>query len=82
MLSGGEQQRVAVARALVMQPLLLLADEPTGDLDEKTADSLHQLLREMHAEFGLTAIIATHNPRLAQQCDRVLRLEGGALHAA
>jgi lipoprotein-releasing system ATP-binding protein len=79
MLSGGEQQRVAVARALVMQPALLLADEPTGDLDESTADALHSLLREMHAEFGLTAIIATHNPRLAQQCDRILRLEGGQL---
>ncbi len=82
MLSGGEQQRVAVARALVMQPSLLLADEPTGDLDETTADALHALLREMHAEFGLTAIIATHNPRLATQCDRVLRLEGGALRPA
>jgi lipoprotein-releasing system ATP-binding protein len=82
MLSGGEQQRVAVARALVMQPALLLADEPTGDLDEATADALHTLLRDMHAEFGLTAIIATHNPRLAQQCDRILRLEGGALRLA
>jgi len=82
MLSGGEQQRVAVARALVMQPSLLLADEPTGDLDETTADALHQLLREMHREFGLTAIIATHNPRLAQQCDRILRLEGGSLTPA
>ena len=79
MLSGGEQQRVAVARALVMQPALLLADEPTGDLDETTADALHALLREMHAEFGLTAIIATHNSRLAQQCDRILRLESGQL---
>ena len=79
MLSGGEQQRVAVSRALVMQPSLLLADEPTGDLDEATADSLHQLLRAMHAEFGLTAVIATHNPRLAAQCDRTLRLEGGKL---
>ena len=79
MMSGGEQQRVAVSRALVMQPSLLLADEPTGDLDEATADSLHQLLRAMHAEFGLTAIIATHNPRLAAQCDRTLRLEGGKL---
>jgi lipoprotein-releasing system ATP-binding protein len=79
MLSGGEQQRVAVARALVMQPALLLADEPTGDLDEVTADALHALVREMHREFGLTAIIATHNSRLAQQCDRVLRLEGGQL---
>jgi lipoprotein-releasing system ATP-binding protein len=82
MLSGGEQQRVAVARALVMQPSLLLADEPTGDLDETTADALHQLLRQMHAAFGLTAIIATHNPRLAQQCDRILRLEGGSLTPA
>jgi lipoprotein-releasing system ATP-binding protein len=82
MLSGGEQQRVAVARALVMQPSLLLADEPTGDLDETTADALHALLREMHAEFGLTAVIATHNPRLAAQCDRVLRLEAGSLRSA
>jgi len=82
MLSGGEQQRVAVSRALVMQPSLLLADEPTGDLDEATADSLHELLRAMHAEFGLTAIIATHNPRLAAQCDRTLRLEGGRLTPA
>jgi lipoprotein-releasing system ATP-binding protein len=82
MLSGGEQQRVAVARALIQQPSLLLADEPTGDLDEATADALHALLREMHQEFGLTAVIATHNPRLADQCDRVLRLEGGRLTPA
>ena len=82
MLSGGEQQRVAVARALVMKPALLLADEPTGDLDENTADSLHVLLREMHAEHGLTSIIATHNPRLAGACDRVLRLEQGRLRLA
>ena len=79
MLSGGEQQRVAVARALVMQPAVLLADEPTGDLDEQSADSLHALLREMHQAFGLTSVIATHNPRLARACDRVLRLEGGRL---
>ena len=82
MLSGGEQQRVAVTRALVMRPALLLADEPTGDLDETTAESLHLLLREMHAEHGLTSIIATHNPRLAAACDRVLRLERGQLHPA
>jgi lipoprotein-releasing system ATP-binding protein len=82
MLSGGEQQRVAVARALVMKPALLLADEPTGDLDENTADSLHELLREMHAEHGLTSIIATHNPRLAAACDRIMRLEHGQLRPA
>jgi lipoprotein-releasing system ATP-binding protein len=82
MLSGGEQQRVAVARALVMQPTVLLADEPTGDLDEATAESLHSLLREMHRASGLTSIMATHNPRLAAACDRVLRLEGGRLASA
>jgi len=82
MLSGGEQQRVAMARALVMRPAVLLADEPTGDLDEKTADSLHALLREMHQAYGLTSVIVTHNPRLATGCDRVLRLEGGRLTAA
>jgi lipoprotein-releasing system ATP-binding protein len=82
MLSGGEQQRVAVARALIMRPALLLADEPTGDLDEATADSLERLLRDMHAEFGLTSIIATHNPRFAAACDRVLRMEHGQLRPA
>jgi len=79
MLSGGEQQRVAVARALVMQPALVLADEPTGDLDETTGDALHGLFREMHRERGLTSVIATHNPRLAASCDRILRLEAGRL---
>jgi lipoprotein-releasing system ATP-binding protein len=79
MLSGGEQQRVAIARALAMEPTLLLADEPTGDLDEATAQALHDLLREMHRERRLTSIIATHNMRLAAGCDRVLCLEAGQL---
>ena len=79
MLSGGEQQRVAVARALVTEPSMLLADEPTGDLDERTAEALHALLREMHRERQLSSVIATHNMQLAKSCDRVLRLEGGRL---
>ena len=79
MLSGGEQQRVAVARALVMKPALLLADEPTGDLDEITGITLHELLREMHEVYGLTSVIATHNSQLASACDRILRLVNGRL---
>ncbi len=82
MLSGGEQQRVAVARALVMRPALLLADEPTGDLDEATGEALHELLREIHGRHGLTSVIATHNQRLAAACDRVLHLENGQLRSA
>ncbi len=78
-LSGGEQQRVAVARALVGRPSLLLADEPTGNLDEATAADLQQLLREMHREHGLTSVIVTHNSVLAALCDRTARLEGGRL---
>jgi lipoprotein-releasing system ATP-binding protein len=82
MLSGGEQQRVAIARALVMEPTLLLADEPTGDLDEHTAETLHELLKNMHRTRGLTSIIATHNMKLAAACDRILRLEDGKLRIA
>ena len=82
MLSGGEQQRVAVARALVMRPSLLLADEPTGDLDQQTGEALHRLLREMHRRHGLTSLIATHNLRLAAACDRILHLENGGLRPA
>jgi lipoprotein-releasing system ATP-binding protein len=79
MLSGGEQQRVAVARALVTEPSVLLADEPTGDLDERTAEALHALLREMHRERHLSSVIATHNMHLAASCDRIVRLEEGRL---
>ncbi len=78
-LSGGEQQRVALARALVNRPTLLLADEPTGNLDEATAAELQALLREMHRERGLTSIIVTHNPGLAASSDRMLRMEHGRL---
>jgi lipoprotein-releasing system ATP-binding protein len=80
-LSGGEQQRVAVARALVCRPALLLADEPTGNLDETTASDLQSLLRDMHREHGLTSVIVTHNMTLATACDRVARLEGGKVHS-
>jgi lipoprotein-releasing system ATP-binding protein len=78
-LSGGEQARVALARALVGEPTLLLADEPTGDLDSKTSESITNLLREVQQSQRLTSIIVTHNERLASICDRVLHLESGAL---
>jgi len=80
-LSGGEQQRVAVARALVQSPPILLADEPTGNLDQDTGDRLHDLLRRLNREKGITVVVVTHNERLAAACDRRLRLDGGCLHA-
>jgi lipoprotein-releasing system ATP-binding protein len=79
-LSGGEQQRVAIARALVARPQLLLADEPTGDLDEDNAETVFGLLQRMHRSFRLTSILATHNLLLANRADRMLRLEHGLLH--
>jgi lipoprotein-releasing system ATP-binding protein len=79
-LSGGEQQRVAIARALVTGPSVLLADEPTGDLDEQNAWAVFELLRRLHRAHQLTSLIATHNLALAARCDRILGLEHGVLH--
>ena len=73
-LSGGEQQRVAVARALAMEPPLLLADEPTGNLDRTNSEKLFSLVRELHLLEGLTSVIVTHNEEMASRCDRVCRL--------
>jgi lipoprotein-releasing system ATP-binding protein len=78
-LSGGEQQRVALARALVNSPRLLLADEPTGDLDGVTAGRIFELIQRLHGSHGLTSILVTHNLELARRCTRVLRLENGHL---
>lgn len=79
-LSGGEQQRVALARALVTNPQLLLADEPTGNLDGRTGEKVFALVQQLHHLNSLTSLIATHNERLAAHCDRVLRLEDGQLY--
>ncbi len=76
-LSGGEQQRVALARALITGPKLLLADEPTGDLDGHTAEAVFSLIARLHAEHQLTSLVATHNLAFARRCHRVLRIERG-----
>ena len=80
-LSGGEQQRVAIARALVASPKLFLADEPTGNLDEKTGQNIFDLFEVLRARYQLTTILVTHNLAFARRCDRILQLEKGALYA-
>jgi lipoprotein-releasing system ATP-binding protein len=78
-LSGGEQQRVAIARALVTSPALLMADEPTGNLDMKTSDEVHEILAGIHREKGITLIIVTHNERLAARMGKTIRLVDGRI---
>jgi len=80
-LSGGEQQRVAIARALIQKPRLLLADEPTGNLDRQTSAEIFALLERLHCSHNLTMVIVTHNDQIAAQMDRVLRIEDGRLAA-
>src|SRR4051812_21780144 len=81
-LSGGESQRVALARALMLEPALLLADEPTGNLDPATGEGIHQLLREVNRDLGITAVIVTHNETLAKSMPRRLRLKAGEVLSA
>ena len=78
-LSGGEQQRVAIARALVNDPAILVADEPTGNLDESTGQQIVDLLFTKHAERGMTLVLVTHDTSLAERCDRVVRLRSGRI---
>ena len=79
-LSGGEQQRVALSRALAMRPKLILADEPTGNLDETTSEEVHNLFTELNQRFEVAFVVATHNLKLADRMGRILRLEDGILH--
>jgi len=81
-ISGGEQQRVAIARSLVGKPQLLLADEPTGNLDHRTGLTIFEMIRELHVERGLTSVIATHNEKIASQCDEVWELNEGVFALA
>lgn len=80
-LSGGQQQRVAVARALVTRPALLLADEPTGNLDSKSAAEVFQLFHKFNREFGCAVLLVTHDPRISEQCDRTITLVDGNIES-
>ena len=80
-LSGGQQQRVAVARALITRPALLLADEPTGNLDSKSAAEVFELFRRFNREFGCAVLLVTHDPRLSEQCDRTMTLVDGNIQS-
>ncbi|MUJ27797.1 ATP-binding cassette domain-containing protein [Aliivibrio fischeri] len=78
-LSGGEQQRVALARAFMTQPLILFADEPTGNLDQHTAEHIIELLFEMNQKHGTTLVLITHDPKLAERCERTLTIDAGQI---
>jgi lipoprotein-releasing system ATP-binding protein len=80
-MSGGQQQRVAIARALAMNPAVLLADEPTGNLDTKSADAVFALLRQINQEEGTTILFVTHNPSMANRCDKTIQVVDGLLTA-
>ena len=80
-LSGGQQQRVAIARAIAKRPRVLLADEPTGNLDTRTAQSVFELFHRINAQFGCAVLVVTHDPRLAETCDRTITLVDGRIEA-
>ncbi|CAN5558778.1 hypothetical protein BH11MYX1_BH11MYX1_11780 [soil metagenome] len=80
-LSGGQQQRVAIARALVHRPTLVLADEPTGNLDTASSDGVFALMRKFNRELGTTVLVVTHDPRIAEGCDRVVELVDGRVRS-
>jgi putative ABC transport system ATP-binding protein len=80
-LSGGQEQRVAIARAIVSDPKILVADEPTGDLDAKSGDEILELLRRLNEEFGKTIVMVTHDPKAASRAHRMVHLDKGVLHA-
>jgi lipoprotein-releasing system ATP-binding protein len=80
-LSGGQQQRVAIARALARRPPLVLADEPTGNLDTASSDDVFELMRRFNRELGTTFLVVTHDPRIAERCDRIIELVDGRVRS-